>query len=603
MSAPRKHNRSGVPSRQSQSYPPSSSHGQPDQATPPVVSRFRSAYLSQLPPKSASQDALPYPTGGKPTSHFGDLTKELWSIPTSTSSRDRKPERQKSTPQDEQQGSSATAASTATAGGVGWADLLAKIQQTRKNNYPSLPADYRYRAPDAEDQASSNAPLLRRNAQAESPVQRAAHIDERLHDRIFETQAESRRYSLALQEEIRDLQNPAEALNWLQDRLFDRSNDESLMSKIANTSGTSELHNLYADLLVDISNFLRTSKSPQSSFLPLILAKAHSPMSYLYGCTAKVYAVNVRAKWELYGDVQGVLELVQDMERGAVHLNPAIKDYIKNMSMALMADRMRAQKELDAEEEAVRLTQDHKKEEPESVITSQDEQAEPTNIEYTSAPKPRKALRFSSDSKTESRLFFTNSQHRALRELERLVVQDQERYFDAKAREHNLHDNIIARYGREAARTPLASSQDGNQSNEMENISEVNALIGSYGKGVRRYVPPRQMQSAPSQADSRTARDTRGSFTPSNAEGSRSRHEASMSDSSFDILNEAVSEASKEVQPKRRVEGGSNRGWKGKRSSKRAVGNKSAPAKQSVKKEVQPSVFIQNETNIFVKVA
>jgi hypothetical protein len=234
-------------------------------------------------------------------------------MPTGALIREDKLARQKMSPREDR---GIAPSSVSSNGGVGWADLLAKIQQTRKSNYPSIPADYQHRAPDKVQPSSTT------SSSPTKAEQQVAHVDESLHDRIFESQAESRRYSLALQEEIRDLQNPAEALNWLQERLFDVSNEESLMFKINNTSGTSELHNLYADLLVDISNYLRRSSSPQSAFLPLILAKAHSPTSYLYGCTAKLYAVNIRAKWELYGDIQGVRELIQDKGKGRRSLEP-----------------------------------------------------------------------------------------------------------------------------------------------------------------------------------------------------------------------------------------------------------------------------------------
>lgn len=581
MSGPRKAPRTATtPSRQPQfSRPvPQSSHVKENEVTPPSIARFRAAFLSQSPPTPPTSQALQSPSsGGKTTSHFGKMTGPIWPLSAVEGSKEPQASERTSSKTQESTGSGDSKSGDT----VSWADLLGKIQQTRETNYPSLPAEYRHVGVDSRSHSSAQT----------LPITRAAQLDESLHDRIFETQAESRRYSLALQEELRELQNPAEALNWLQNRLLDQSNEESLMSKLTSSAGATELHNLYGDLLVDLTHFLRTSTSPQSAFLPLILAKAHSPTSYLYGCTAKLYAANIRAKWEMYGDIQGILELIQDMEKGAVHLNPLIKDYVKNISLAVMADRMRVQRELDQEEAAertaLREVEGNDQEASKSDVTS----ATFTTTEIHPSKMP-KLIKFSNNPKIESKLFFNTSQHRALKEMEKLVVQDQERYFEARAREDNLRDNSVARYGKAALPyNPNNSEANGSQQEEDEE-SDVNTLIASYGKAIPAY-SQRRVSHPASHAPETKRRGARAS-TPDPFVETMLPIEASQPvpmESSFDVLAEAVSEASQERKSKKKVTSRSQKTYK-RSSNKSNAKTEASDSRKTGQKEIVPRLVV-----------
>ncbi|KAK9900355.1 hypothetical protein P389DRAFT_187372 [Cystobasidium minutum MCA 4210] len=541
--------------------------------------------------------------------------------------------------------------------GVSWSALLSKIQKTRDGNYPSLPTNYQYRQPAQDsrrgeprlreqDEEGSTHERRGRSNSNEALLARSANInigDDPIHDKILDAQAESRQYSLALQEEIRYLSSPVQALTWMQDRLFSKSNENSLMSKLETSSeggNALELQHLYGDLLVDITHYLLHATSPASTssasmvgnsskslitpsptthlaFLPLQLAKEHSTKSFLYGCTSKLYALNIRIKWELYGDIQGVLELLQEMERSAIHLNMAIQDYVKNMSLAVMKDRLRAQnlmleeerekereKELSSaalvNEEAVEEAEHAKDGEEAATLTgptagqmtpAEDLEGDLLPIERSPGgpfnkskagfnPSPSKYMTTSSEKSIESRLFFSNAQRRALREIERIVVEDRRRYFEHRAREDNLNDNVVSRYrggaGRFSNGSPAqdmqrAHQQDGDGEGE---VSEVNALIGSYGRAIplldpmnrtsqiqveqeqyRQNMRDRETLSdieKPGFAEQRDARMLSGNTKTSFSE-TTTNPAFNMSDinASFDILNEAVSEAS--LMPARKV--------------------------------------------------
>lgn len=552
---------------------------------PPVVSRFRAAFSSHLP----SVPSEPAPSSrGKAHLRYNGSAGGYRHKPAQTGAVDASAASTRTAWDDAQDSSVTASSSKPSRSGVGWADLLARIEETREGKYPALST-----AHGQPTTAPQKAPVSSMHNLGESlPSGRGAHIDDSFQDRVFESQAKSRRYSLALQEEIRELVTPADALNWLQTRILNKTDENSLMSKIADpsSSSTPELHNLYGDLLVDISNFLRTSTVPHAAFLPLILAKAHSPASYLYGCTAKLYAVNIRTKWEVFGDIHGVLDLIQDMERGAVHLNPMIKDYVKNISMAVMADRMRAQRQVAAEEEEAarqlrtEQSESHSDEPPLQSSSEPDvQEAQPQRVDVP--------IKLWNDRRLESRLFFSTSQHRALREIERLVVQDQERYFEAKAREDHLHDSIISRYGGGGSANRYATWEDSNaaMSDEAEQISDVNALIGSYGKAV----------AGPPSGGSPRLQNTSGMLRDAAEPGGRRsrriggavRSDAgndNMQEASFDVLDEAVSEASKEIKVKKKPQAGTS-SWsrKGKKSFGQSVSAVSASASKEV---VQPRI-------------
>lgn len=536
--------------------------------------------------------------------------------------------------------------------GVSWADLLAKIQKTRGGSYPSLPTNYQYHDPSrvqksAYQSTDNSAWTSRREGEesttryqhqqqtrrqaAPSTSSPIAHVDTALHEKIFDSQAESRRYSLTLQEEIRYLSSPAQALKWMQDRLFSKTNEESLMYKLdsnnnqTSSSNNEELQYLYGDLLVDVTHYLRTSSTSlpsgatsssttrQMAFLPLILAKEHSTKSYLYGCTPKLYALNIRMKWEDHGDIQGVLELLQEMERGAVHLNMAIQDYVKNISLAVMADRLRAQREVEAERQEKEEEEEAAKANSAALSQSQSDQEEvkvenePRQDEHTSIASAQAekasthqpfpfASKYIIEKHIESKLFFSNAQRRALREIERIVVEDRKKYFEYRDREDNLNDNILSRSNSPSSVSSrfaspqhegvdMAGSEGAKEEGQEEEVSEVNALIESYGRAVpllssssstipspaqyaqEQYQQQQQRSSSRARSFEDADRHTNSSSTAWSSEDANILPEFNaMNNESFDILSQAVSEAS-EVKPKKiRKQGKSSWSKKGKKT-------------------------------------
>lgn len=437
--------------------------------------------------------------------------------------------------------------------GVSWASLLAKIQGTQ-DNYPSLPPKYAPKTVPSVTTGPGGSFL--------DPIRSEDSGPRSLHDRLFESQAETRRYSLSLQEEVRYLESPAQALRWMQDRIFSKA-DDSLMSQMTNPDNpaSSSLQYMYGDLLVDITAYLRNSEHPETSFLPLQMAKTHSTSSYLYGCTAKLYALNIRTKWELYGDIEGVLELMKDMERGAVHYNIVIQDHVKNISLAVMADRLRAQK-LVEEEEGGKTEQKEKpkiKSKSKLIVAKEvSEFIEDTPQDQSIKEEEKGEADYAKDAAIERKLFFSDAQRRALGEIERMVVEDRQRYYEAKAREDNLRANIRAQSDTDTSAYYGEGMADGEEG-ESERISDVNALIKSYGKAIpfepfkARYNQQEQQQSQIPGYRSRNINKRKG-ISPSS---SSTRETPILSvnaipelstNQSFDILNEAIAEASREPQ-------------------------------------------------------
>jgi hypothetical protein len=461
--------------------------------------------MRRLPANTNLRAALPSekPASSDLTSHFSGMWPSL--KPEATVDERYRPVQSQSTTRSDRDNEDVSGSHER---GVSWKDLLQRIEKTREKSYPAMPPVY----------LSKRDVLAAGRQSREQP----RHVDDAYHDRIFDSQTESRKHSLQLQEELKELNNAADALKWMQNRLFSTS-ENSLVSKIVKpaASQTKELYRLYADLLVDLTNLLRIH-APHSASIPLALARSHSPTSYMYGCTASLYAANMRVRWENFGDIQGCLEIMQEMERAAVHYNAQIMDYVKNMSIAVMADRLRAQQDAHVE----------RAEESQAPVIPT---SEITDVSTTSSiqEQPTSAKSHSTEKSVDSRLFFSGAQRRALRDIERLVVEDRRRYAEGRAREDNLQDNITFRsnVSRFASHEEIAMAEQ-----EAGNTSEVNALIDSYGKAVRLPSDGREQQPARHQPLPPRRNDIR-------QRQSRSSGGSPQQEKQIDVLEEAIAQA------------------------------------------------------------
>jgi hypothetical protein len=256
-----------------------------------------------------------------------------------------------------------------------------------------------------------------------------------------------RRLAATLREELRALTDGFEVINWMNDRLFSPDNPDALINKVSNTAEppSRKILDLYSFLLKDVTDVLRHT-APHASLLPLRIASSHSPASYLHGCTAAVYAAAMRAQWEVWGDVEGCLALLEEMERGAVAHSFVIIELVSNISDALNADAMRATEAAEA-----------------SMAAAEDSE---NLFEVTSRVRgPASKESAERERIIDQHMFFGSSQRKALARMEELVIQHRERHTEALRREDAIEEAIRRR---EKAGT--------------EGMSDVNALANSFGQ-------------------------------------------------------------------------------------------------------------------------
>lgn len=403
--------------------------------------------------------------------------------------------------------------------------------------------------------------------------------DERLHDHL-QKQVDVSAYCTQLREEAKSLTDAADALNWMEDKLFSQTNPDALIHKISDVSITpnSQYLSHYPYLLVDLTRHLR-GISPHIALLPLKLASQRSSISYLYGCTTPLYCENLRIFWEEWGDIEGCLGLLQEMDRAAVPFNSYITSLVAKISDAVVADSLRARELVDAEyaeqqraQAAAATTTTASEVAAESTVqgAAQDEHAESpsTESEVVEARPDSSAVESTEPAALEptimpesnekealiaSRMFFSAAQRRSVRLMDQLVETHLARLAEAR-REAEQLESVIQQQIRSETKE---SSGDGRPK------STVNRLVDSYGSFVR---PERRFagQDDSSVPEFRSLRDAvregryvRHRGRPVEGVNSRvtkppsSSKRSTVPEVSIDVLSEAVSALLVE-QPKKK---------------------------------------------------
>ena len=333
-----------------------------------------------------------------------------------------------------------------TGGGISWQKLLDTIEA--KGNMR------------ADQMQTGSQVKSARHLQHSRQTKQPEYQDEEI--ALSHREEEKRFFQLqeTLYEEVKELRNPVDALNWMEEHIFSATNPEALINKIIDTANppSSALLKLYPYLLTDLSDMLR-STSPHASLLPLKLASSHSPISYMHGCTASLYASTMKTRWQVWGDVEGCLELLEEMQRGAVNHNHKIVDIVSKISDAISADTLRAREATAALPTPV-----------DSEHTNN-----PSNL-TTSIPTLNSKEARERERAAESKMFFAPAQRRALMRMEELVIEHRRRLGESLRKQDMLED-IIKQRERAGG----------------ENTSVVNALVNSYGQpGYLRASQPHQ---------------------------------------------------------------------------------------------------------------
>ncbi|KAL7005893.1 hypothetical protein EMMF5_004629 [Cystobasidiomycetes sp. EMM_F5] len=258
-----------------------------------------------------------------------------------------------------------------------------------------------------------------------------------------------------LREEVKELSSVKEILEWMGDRIFSLTNPESLINKIDQVEDvpSPKLVKLYPYLLAEIIDMLRPI-SPHAALIPLRQASKHSAKSYLYGCDTAVYNATMKVYWEQWGDVEGCLSLLEEMERGGVSIGSSIATLTTQISDALAADvlnaRQAAQAGLDRDSDDANegpRTHSHKLEHPSAGDRSARQRSHESELEYLA----------------ESKMFFDRLQRRAGHKIDRLITAQRQR-----AAEYLQKANVVSDMYRES-------------DNKGDPRSHVNQLIDAYG--------------------------------------------------------------------------------------------------------------------------
>lgn len=388
-----------------------------------------------------------------------------------------------------------------------------------------------------------------------------------LRDEIMNREATARRLAETLSEEIRQLRDGPETIQWMHERIFSKANPEalaSLISRDGETPPSPTLNKLYPYLLTELSDLLR-DVAPHAALLPLKLASTYSPQSYLHGCTASLYASAMKTRWQLFGDIEGCLALLTDMEIGATSHNHQIVELVSSISDALTADALRASEAVDAESSQINADTD-----------GPDASGYASEAVPSSPPSTKSRLDRERERKIEARMFFSPRQRKDLVKMEEIVIKHRSQLRETLEKQDMLEDIIRQRerQSRNQAGTVASSSS-------RPASSSVNDLINSYGQARRPKTvnPARQARPHPTLARLQSGRYSRsGDPQPSEpvpvppmkssfnvSEGLELAKSADQGQSTsgleatapepaeIDILSEAIEEiAAQPVKPKRK---------------------------------------------------
>ena len=322
--------------------------------------------------------------------------------------------------------------------GVHWGDLLDNIDRRQHERPHQAAPSSQVRGQDGTAPLSAKQEQPLRNLEQHTAAPRPSpFFSQQREDELLQRDVAARTHSETLKEEVKELGSAVDALNWMNERLFSDNNPDALVHKIEDASVPvdSEHHAAYPYVLTDLSRLLR-SMAPHAALLPLKLAATQSAASYLHGCTPALYASTMKTRWEVWSDISGCYDLLKEMERGAVQLDERIHILVQQMQDAIFKDRLRAEQQVQEDDAEL------------------DPALRPNP--YKNAEEERAYER-----RIESRMYFSPSQRRNLRDMERILLEHRMRARESVAKEDRLEDAIKAGSGAG---------------------SNINALLAGYGK-------------------------------------------------------------------------------------------------------------------------
>ncbi|KAI9572333.1 hypothetical protein HD554DRAFT_2015459 [Boletus coccyginus] len=140
------------------------------------------------------------------------------------------------------------------------------------------------------------------------------------------------RWTTAIDEELDRKKETMELFNtdydllqWVTKELFDRSVTAATSAVSSSSSSSRERpgnHSIYPHLIAHAMRIFRTTYSNPSLSLAIFnhAARASIP-SYVFGCTAPAYNELIEAKWEGWGDLQGVCNALEEMRANGVKID------------------------------------------------------------------------------------------------------------------------------------------------------------------------------------------------------------------------------------------------------------------------------------------
>ena len=392
-------------------------------------------------------------------------------------------------------------------GPIDWAALLDLTQQIQHQGQPGPVTQQAERTPVVQTAVELQEYDL---TEADSHENALSFEQEMLEQR----EATALSDSFDLRAEVKQIQTASEAIKWMRERIFSRSDPESLINRIeaAQEVPSPKLLATFPHLLTDLINLLR-EVSPDTALLPLRQAAQHSAKSYLYGCTKSVYHAALRALWEKFGDIEGCLHLLEEMERGGVNFGSATVDMMTRVSDTVSADILNAQEKVNEE-------------------LHDEAQSDTLDDEVRGWSILRERER---DAMAEQYMFFSNAQRRAVGKIDKLMTASRARAIAATNKENMLEDMI---------RQSHKISRD--FGTEDSAPSHVNQIIDSYGRmrktinWMTPYESPFDMQQSAARGRQRThGRSTTRTATRGGLVTRRERPARSE-----DILSMAVDEVS-----------------------------------------------------------
>ncbi|GAA5939468.1 uncharacterized protein JCM15063_006189 [Sporobolomyces koalae] len=156
-----------------------------------------------------------------------------------------------------------------------------------------------------------------------------------------------------LKEEMSNLSDDRQVYEWGLERVFgfDRSNntgaslfvDPNTMSNDPRaTSGPAS--RLYPELLLHLFLTLRDVHHAPHTALSVFQLASSNAFSYIHGCTSQLYYEVLATKWAIgQGDVESVLNGLEEMQSGGVRADDRIKDLVKAIGESIRIDRERTE--------------------------------------------------------------------------------------------------------------------------------------------------------------------------------------------------------------------------------------------------------------------